>query len=99
MKKFGGEKLQKRVFLSTTIQISFKHTIVIQAKIIQSLQLKHITMKEEDLSLIKRYSIVEYLEKKALSPYAGHQLMRCTARHSGTKSIRVSRWTQRRTFG
>lgn len=64
MKKFGGEKLQKRVFLSTTIQISFKHTIVIQAKIIQSLQLKHITMKEEDLSLIKRYSIVEYLEKK-----------------------------------
>ena len=36
MKKFGEEKLQKRVFLSTTIQISFKHTIVIQIKIIQS---------------------------------------------------------------
>ena len=34
MKKFGEEKLQKRVFLSTTIQISFKHIIIIQTKII-----------------------------------------------------------------
>ena len=43
MKKFGGEKLQERDFLSIIIQlpiqISFKHTIVIQAKIIQSVQL------------------------------------------------------------
>ena len=54
MKKFGGEKLGKREFLSSPIQISFKHTIVIQAKIIQSIQLKHITMKEEDLSRIKQ---------------------------------------------
>ena len=68
MKKFGGEKLQERDFLSIIIQlpiqISFKHTIVIQAKIIQSVQLKHITMKEEDLSAIKRYPIVEYLDKE-----------------------------------
>ena len=53
---------------STTIQISFKHTIVIQTQIIQSIQLKHITMKEEDLSLIKRYPIVEYLERKGIKP-------------------------------
>ena len=26
------------------------------------------TMKEEDLSLIKRYSIVEYLERKGVKP-------------------------------
>ena len=64
MKKFGGEKLRERDFLSSIIQISFKHTIVIQAKIIQSIQLKHITMKEEDLSVIKRYPIVEYLDKE-----------------------------------
>ena len=68
MKKFGGEKLGKREFLSSPIQISFKHTIVIQAKIIQSIQLKHITMKEEDLSTIKRYPIVEYLERKGIKP-------------------------------
>lgn len=72
MKKFGGERLQERDFLSIIIQLpiqtSFKHTIVIQAKIIQSVQLKHITMKEEDLSAIKRYSIVEYLERKGIKP-------------------------------
>jgi hypothetical protein len=34
---------------------------------IQSFQLKHITMKE-DLSRIKRYPIVEYLERKGIKP-------------------------------
>ena len=65
MKKFGGEKLLKREFLSIIIQLPFKYTIVIQTKMIQSIQLKHITMKE-DLSRIKRYSIVEYLERKGI---------------------------------
>ena len=58
MKKFRKEKLWKRTILSNTIQI----------KMIQSIQLKHITMKEKDLSLIKRYSIVEYLERKGIRP-------------------------------
>lgn len=58
MKKFRKEKLWKRTILSNTIQI----------KKIQSIQLKHITMKEEDLSAIKRYSIVEYLERKGIRP-------------------------------
>lgn len=68
MKKFGGEKLLKREFLSIIIQISFKYTIVIQTKMIQSIQLKHITMKEEDLLRIKRSPIVEYLERKGIKP-------------------------------
>jgi|GEM_PF-5547890 len=38
-------------------------------------------MKEEDLSAIKRYSIVEYLEKKASSLPAKHQPMLCIAHH------------------
>ena len=67
MKKFGGEKLLKREFLSIIIQLPFKYTIVIQTKMIQSIQLKHITMKE-DLSRIKRYPIVEYLERKGIKP-------------------------------
>ena len=58
MKKFRKEKLWKRTILSNTIQI----------KKIQSIQLKHITMKEEDLSAIKRYSIVDYLERKGIRP-------------------------------
>ena len=44
------------------------HSNIIQTEIIQSVQLKHITMKEEDLSAIKQYPIVEYLERKGIKP-------------------------------
>ena len=48
-------------------------------------------MKEKDLSAIKRYPIVEYLERKASSLYAGHLPMPCTVHRFVRKHIRVSR--------
>ncbi len=71
MKKFGGEKLGKRDFLSIIIQLPFKYhsnTPLSFKQNIQSVQLKHITMTEKDLSAIKRYPIVEYLERKGIKP-------------------------------
>ena len=57
-------------------------------------------MKEEDLSLIKRYSIVEYLERKGIKPVRrtpSYALYRSPLREETHPSFKVD--TQRRTFG
>ena len=48
-------------------------------------------MKEEDLSRIKRYSIVEYLERKGIKQCTGHLPMLSTVHHFVKTRIQVSR--------
>ena len=60
-------------------------------------------MKEEDLSRIKRYPIVEYLERKGIKPVRKtptYAMYRSPLREETHPSFnRVLRWTLRRTFG
>lgn len=56
-------------------------------------------MKEEDLSRIKRYSIVEYLERKGIRPVRKTPTYAMYRSPLRKKRIRVLRWTLRRTFG
>ena len=53
-------------------------------------------MKEEDLSLIKRYPIVEYLERKGIKPVRKtptYVMYRSPLREGN--ALRVSKWTRK----
>ena len=56
-------------------------------------------MKEEDLSRIKRYPIVEFLERKGVKPVRRTAAYALYCSPLREETIRVLRWTLRRTFG
>ena len=66
MKKFGGKNFRKEDFIQIPFKYHSNQPLLLKYEL--SNHLKFMTMKEEDLSLIKQHPIVEHLERKGINP-------------------------------